>query len=69
MAGEQELSDTLRERFREEIVKGSGPDFVEAKLTERDERHQLQPEGAQRNAHEFRVQSLDHPRSSSSRTG
>ncbi len=40
VAGEQELSDTLRERFREEIVKGSGPDFVEAKLTERDERHQ-----------------------------
>jgi [protein-PII] uridylyltransferase len=40
VAGERELFDTLRHRFAEEIAKGSGPDFVEAKLAERDQRHQ-----------------------------
>src|SRR3546814_17893372 len=29
----------LRRRFLDEVVRGTGPDFVEAKLRERDERH------------------------------
>jgi len=37
--GDQILSETLRKRFRAEIVAGTGPAFVEAKLAERDERH------------------------------
>jgi len=36
--GEQPLHQELRQRFRREIVAGSGPDFVEAKLAERDAR-------------------------------
>ena len=39
VAGERELFGTLRNRFRAEIAKGSGPNFVEAKLAERDQRH------------------------------
>ena len=37
--GDQSLAETLRRRFRTEIVSGSGPAFVEAKLAERAERH------------------------------
>jgi len=37
--GERSLYDTLRQRFVAEVVAGTGPDFVEAKLAERDERH------------------------------
>lgn len=37
--GDEELYGELRTRFQEEIVEGTGPDFVEAKLAERDERH------------------------------
>jgi [protein-PII] uridylyltransferase len=37
--GDQALSETLRKRFRAEIVAGSGPAFVEAKLAERAARH------------------------------
>jgi [protein-PII] uridylyltransferase len=39
VAGEAELFETLRQRFRAEIAEGTGPAFVEAKLAERDERH------------------------------
>ncbi|MCG8544280.1 MAG: [protein-PII] uridylyltransferase, partial [Alphaproteobacteria bacterium] len=38
--GEQALFRELRQRFRAEVTAGTGPDFVEAKLRERDERHQ-----------------------------
>ena len=38
--GDQELFDELRQRFDAEVVTGNGRDFVEAKLAERDERHQ-----------------------------
>jgi len=37
--GDQALSENLRKRFRAEIVAGSGPAFVEAKLAEREARH------------------------------
>src|SRR5262249_48165101 len=36
--GDQPLYEELRPRFRREIVAGTGPDFVEAKLAERDAR-------------------------------
>ncbi len=39
VAGEAELFETLRARFRAEIAEGTGPAFVEAKLAERDQRH------------------------------
>jgi [protein-PII] uridylyltransferase len=38
--GDEALFDTLVERFDKEVVKDSGPDYVQAKLAERDERHQ-----------------------------
>ncbi|MFN4281851.1 MAG: [protein-PII] uridylyltransferase [Alphaproteobacteria bacterium] len=38
--GDAALSEELRKRFRKEIVAGSEGDFVEAKLAERDARHQ-----------------------------
>ena len=38
--GEQALYQELRQRFFKEVVDGSGPDFVEAKLAERDHRHE-----------------------------
>jgi [protein-PII] uridylyltransferase len=38
--GEQALYLELKERFAEQVVAGTGPDFVEAKLAERDQRHQ-----------------------------
>ena len=37
--GDRKLFDELEERFSEEVVKGTGNEFVEAKLAERDERH------------------------------
>lgn len=37
--GEQSLFRELRTRFRDEVAAGTGPDFVDAKLRERDERH------------------------------
>ena len=39
LTGDSELSQTLRRRFAKELVAGSGVAFVEAKLSERDERH------------------------------
>ena len=38
--GDQPLYLELRKRFAEDVVKGSAPAFVAAKLAERDERHQ-----------------------------
>jgi len=39
LTGERTLADELRRRFRDEVVKGTGAEFVAAKLKERDERH------------------------------
>ena len=39
LTGDEELAQTLKRRFREEVLKGTGEDFVAAKLAERDERH------------------------------
>jgi len=39
LTGDETLCATLLRRFREEVVKGTGPEFVAAKLKERDERH------------------------------
>ena len=39
LAGKPTLFHEMRSRFQKEIVAGSGPAFVEAKLAERDERH------------------------------
>ena len=38
LAGEEPLAQTLMKRFHDEVVKGSGAEFVAAKLRERDER-------------------------------
>ncbi len=38
--GEEALYAELKARFEKDVVAGSGPDFVEAKLAERDARHQ-----------------------------
>jgi [protein-PII] uridylyltransferase len=38
--GDDDLFDGLETRFRKEVVKGTGREFVEAKLTERDQRHE-----------------------------
>jgi len=38
--GDQALFLELKERFGRDVVAGTGPDFTEAKLAERDERHQ-----------------------------
>ncbi len=37
--GDRQLHDTLSRRFAKEVVSGTGPAFVEAKLAERDARH------------------------------
>jgi [protein-PII] uridylyltransferase len=39
LTGDEDLAADLRKRFRNEVVKGSGAEFVAAKLKERDERH------------------------------
>jgi [protein-PII] uridylyltransferase len=39
LTGDEDLALTLQRRFREEVVRGTGPEFVAAKLKERDERH------------------------------
>ena len=39
LAGDEALAADLLKRFREEVVKGTGPAFIAAKLKERDERH------------------------------
>lgn len=40
--GDQGLFDDLEKRFDEKVVAGTGAEFIEAKLTERDERHKRQ---------------------------
>jgi [protein-PII] uridylyltransferase len=40
--GDKPLHDDLETRFDKEVVKGSGPEFIAAKLGERDERHRQQ---------------------------
>ncbi|MCX5567668.1 [protein-PII] uridylyltransferase [Kaistia sp. K-TC2] len=40
--GDQKLFDELTQRFDAEVVKGTGPEFIAAKLAERDERHRRQ---------------------------
>ena len=42
--GDESLYEQLRKVFWSEVATGSGQDFVEAKLAERDERHRLQGE-------------------------
>src|SRR5271165_2080044 len=39
LAGDPELAKSLQRRFRAEVVRGTGAEFVAAKLKERDERH------------------------------
>ncbi|MBV9510076.1 MAG: [protein-PII] uridylyltransferase, partial [Caulobacteraceae bacterium] len=39
LIGDEQLADDLIKRFREEVIKGAGAEFVAAKLKERDERH------------------------------
>ncbi|MDR3510141.1 MAG: [protein-PII] uridylyltransferase [Caulobacteraceae bacterium] len=38
LTGDERLAEELRRRFREEVIKGTGSEFVAAKLKERDER-------------------------------
>lgn len=40
--GDRSLYDDLGRRFSAEVVKGTGPEFIQAKLQERDERHRRQ---------------------------
>jgi len=40
LTGDVQLAEDLKRRFREEVVKGTGAEFVAAKLKERDERHE-----------------------------
>lgn len=40
--GDRPLFEELVARFRSEVVKGTGPEFIQAKLAERDERHRRQ---------------------------
>ncbi len=39
LTGDEALAADLKKRFRAEVVKGTGPEFVAAKLKERDDRH------------------------------
>jgi len=39
LTGDEKLAEELKRRFRQEVVKGTGAEFVAAKLRERDERH------------------------------
>ena len=39
LSGDHKLFDILIKRFDEEVVKGTGPEFIQAKLAERDARH------------------------------
>jgi [protein-PII] uridylyltransferase len=39
LIGDERLARELQRRFREEVIKGTGSEFVAAKLKERDERH------------------------------
>jgi [protein-PII] uridylyltransferase len=39
LVGDEDLARSLQQRFRAEVMKGTGAEFVAAKLKERDERH------------------------------
>jgi [protein-PII] uridylyltransferase len=39
LTGDEALAQTLRKRFRDDVVRGTGAEFVAAKLKERDDRH------------------------------
>jgi [protein-PII] uridylyltransferase len=39
LTGEKPLADELKKRFARQVMAGTGPEFVEAKLAERDARH------------------------------
>jgi [protein-PII] uridylyltransferase len=39
LTGDDDLAEELKKRFRGEVMKGTGPEFVAAKLKERDGRH------------------------------
>src|SRR6202789_4451694 len=39
LTGDEALAGTLERRFRDDVVRGTGAEFVAAKLRERDERH------------------------------
>ena len=43
LIGDADLGASLRNRFRQEVVKGTGAEFVAAKLRERDQRHAVEP--------------------------
>jgi [protein-PII] uridylyltransferase len=40
LCGDEKLAEDLKRRYREEVVKGTGAEFVAAKLKERDDRHE-----------------------------
>ncbi|HHS82524.1 MAG TPA: bifunctional uridylyltransferase/uridylyl-removing protein, partial [Devosia sp.] len=40
LAGSRDIFDSLERRFEKEIIAGTGPRFIEAKLAERDQRHE-----------------------------
>jgi [protein-PII] uridylyltransferase len=42
VVGDRDLTDELIRRFDSEVVKGTGPEFIAAKLVERDQRHRQQ---------------------------
>jgi [protein-PII] uridylyltransferase len=42
ICGDEGLSTTLAERFEIEVIRGTGPEFIAAKLAERDARHKSQ---------------------------
>ncbi len=42
LVGDRALADELAQRFGEEVVKGTGREFIAAKLAERDQRHRQQ---------------------------
>ncbi len=44
--GERSLYDEFKERYRSEVAQGRGAWFIEAKLSERDRRHQRHAEGS-----------------------
>ncbi len=44
LAGQKPLADELDDRLKSELFKGTGKEFIEAKLQERDERHHKQGE-------------------------
>lgn len=48
ICGLRKLHDTLEQRFNDELVRNTGIEFVQTKLTERDERHSKQGESRYR---------------------